>query len=56
MRKLFVALLLVIGAALLVMPALADPSGLHPAKLMNARWPELKSRAARLGGPGAAIF
>src|SRR5438093_13543897 len=49
MRKLFVALLLVLGAALLVMPAFAQDE--FSAKLMNAKMAqEMKSRAARLGG------
>jgi hypothetical protein len=52
MRKLFVALLLVTGAAALAMPAFAEIGSTAdiPGKLMNAQMAqELKSRAARLG-------
>lgn len=53
MRKLFVASLLVLGAALLAMPVLAqtlENTGDIPGKLMNAAMAkELKSRAAALG-------
>src|SRR5262245_21940971 len=51
MRKLFVALLLVLGAAILAMPALAELTGADtPGKLMNAAMAqEMKSRAANLG-------
>src|SRR6058998_627936 len=48
MRKLFAALLLVLGAALLVMPAFAqEDQGL---KLVNAKLSQELSRAARPGG------
>ena len=55
MRKLFVALLLVLGAAILAMPALAELTGADtPGKLSNASMAmEMKSRAARLGTSSA---
>src|SRR5262245_4962133 len=52
MRKLFVALLLVLGAAILAMPALAEltAGGDIPGKLFSPSMAmEMKSRAARLG-------
>ena len=53
MRKLFVVLLLALGAAFLVMPAFAQDE--FPAKLMNARMAqEMKTRAARRGGFGVS--
>ena len=52
MRKLFVALLLVVGAAFLALPAFAEIglSSDTPGKVMNAQIAEeMRSRASRLG-------
>jgi hypothetical protein len=52
MRKLFVALLLVVGAAFLALPAFAEfgLSSDTPGKIMNAQTAEeMRSRASRLG-------